>query len=101
MPCYTSDPGPSPEEIREAKMPAVLCGLLRKHGLSVLDGLDWDEIGVSRYTVESWWAYHQKQDEARRRREAECKAARAKKADALAKLSPSERAILGLGDGDD
>jgi hypothetical protein len=70
MPCYTPDPGPSPEEIREAKMPAVLCGLLRKHGTSILDGVDWKVAGVSRNEVEAWWRDHQRKDEARRRRDA-------------------------------
>lgn len=96
MPCYTPDPGPSYEELREAKMPAVLCGILSKHGLSVLDGLDWKEVGVSRNEVEGWWTHHKKIDEQRRKREKDLADAVKAKREALQKLSKAERKALGL-----
>lgn len=97
MPCFTPDPGPSTEEIRAAKMPAVLCGILSMHGISILDGLDWREIGVSRNEVEGWWNHHKQQDERRRKREKAIADEEAARKDALKKLSPDEKKALGLG----
>jgi hypothetical protein len=100
MPCYTPDPGPSPEEILESKMPAVLCGVLSKHGASILDGLDWKEIGVTKDEAFRWWDQHKRKDASRKKREAEYEAARTKRNAALAKLTPEERAIIGVAESD-
>lgn len=96
MPCFTPDPGPSEEEIREQKMPAVLCGILSKHGKDILTGLDWKEIGVSRSEVEAWWSQHQAADAQRRKQEKEMAETESAKRKALKKLSPSEKKALGL-----
>lgn len=96
MPCYTPDPGPSQEEIREAKMPSVLCGILTKYGPSILNGLDWKEIGVSRNEVEGWWRHHKQMDDQRRKREKEMADAESERKQALKKLSAAERKALGL-----
>lgn len=100
MPCYTPDYGPTDAEILERKIPAVLCAILRAHGPSVLDGVDWKEAGVSHAEFSKWWKCHEQEDAERRRREAEYQTVRTKRADALAKLTPEERAIIGVPDGD-
>ena len=64
MPCYTP---PSIEDTKEGRLvKAALCGILRTHGMVVLDGVDWREVGAGRKEVENWWEQHLKEDEQRR-----------------------------------
>lgn len=105
MPCVS---GPSYEEERADRRTAVipgaaLCALLRV--TSIADAvtlaqarslIDWYRAGISAQEFSTWWHDHQEEDEARERREAEKKASDKRRADALAKLTPAERADLGL-----
>jgi hypothetical protein len=61
---------------------------------AVEEWFDWKKSGVSWERVQAWWCDHKAQDEARRQAEAE-ELAR-KKAAALSKLTPEERALLGV-----
>lgn len=71
MPCYT--PPPTEEEMNswgqlsEGQMEALICGLIRAGSdpETVFHHLDWDEIGVEREVVETWWAKHQEKDRRR------------------------------------
>lgn len=99
MPC--SDGGvpypPSREEVLNSRMPAVLCGLVSVIGLdAVLATVDWKEAGVSQGEFREWWAMHQRQDAQRRAREADQKRRQELRAQAEAKLTPEERAVLGI-----
>lgn len=98
MPC--TDGGvpypPTREEIIAAKMPAVLCGLVSKLGVdAVVDAVDWVEAGVTPAEFVEWWTVHERNDRMRRQREARQREQEALRAQALAKLSPAERAALG------
>jgi hypothetical protein len=100
MPC--SDGGPSPEQIRDQRsIPAMLCGLLtvleRSDNLdAVLDAMDWTEAGVSREWFDHWWPEHKREDAERRAWEAAERSRLAERRAALEKLSPAERAALGI-----
>lgn len=92
------------EELKERE--AMLCGVFtllengfESHGITfylqaVLEKVDWTEAGVSITQAKAWWADHKEQDEARKRKEAVILAA--KRAAALAKLTPAERELLGV-----
>lgn len=80
---------------------AVLCGLfteIEADGELILwlGDINWKEVGVTRRTVEGWWKAHKKEDEVRRARENAEKNKAELKAAALKKLSPEERAALGI-----
>ena len=60
----------------------------------VHDNFDETDSGVTWSQLEAWWSDHLIQDEARKRKEAVILAA--KRAAALAKLTPAEREILGV-----
>ena len=61
---------------------------------SLYDAVDWEEAGVKRSDLISWWIEHQRRDEERLAREAaELEAKRQK---ALAKLTHEERILLGF-----
>jgi hypothetical protein len=89
-----------------AELEAMLCGVFslleagfESHGITfylqaVLEKVDWAEAGVSMTQAKAWWADHKAHDEARKRKEAVILAA--KRAAALAKLTPSERELLGV-----
>ena len=97
------------EELAERE--AMLCGVLSS--IYYLDGYiqtnmilkdyfsnsvrEWfneTESGVTWERLETWWSAHLIQDEARKRKEEVILAA--KRAAALAKLTPAERALLGV-----
>lgn len=97
MPCVS---GPSFEQSREeslqAKMPAVLCALLRIYPVEhvVWQSLDWANAGVTYREFVTWAAKHKREDDERlarltRDREIWEIAERAK-----AKLTPEELAAL-------
>lgn len=90
-----------------AEFKAVLCGILtaakqkaERTGYAeveaLLDEVDWKEAGVKRVHVEKWWEAHQKEDEARRKREAEKREKDRLRQSAIKKLTDEERKALGL-----
>lgn len=110
MPCRVD---PSPEEIAKNQtdrvkaavaekqreldtVEAMLCALIRR-GINAdgtlrffddtRDFVDWDEAGVTFEEFEKWWEKHELKDSQRRQKE---------RAAALKKLTPRERAILGV-----
>lgn len=98
MPCL--DGGYDHSEILErnhevAMLNAVLCGILSKHGVKILDGLDWKEIGLKE-NVLKWWWQHKKEDIARREQEKLAKEKEKARVKALAKLTKKDRILLGL-----
>lgn len=91
MPCLNDGYPPSPQEILDAKAPALLCGLLNTFIPSELESrlnhVDWESTGVTREEFNEWWMDHKLRD--RRRKETIIR-------DAKAKLTPIERRALGL-----
>lgn len=62
MPCF--DGGPSCGE-SAPELSAILCGILYAierdaitNLVSILDGVDWKEVGATRKWLENWWAEH-------------------------------------------
>jgi len=112
MPCY--DGGPSyPERPRtyngltSEQLEAALCAVLTmieadadsSGGYSLaawLSAVDWKEAGVTRKQVTDWWKAHKAADRARREREERQERLEMLKTNALKKLTPAERAALGL-----
>lgn len=58
--------------------------------------IDWKEAGVTKKELRTWWINHLREDEVRKEREAKEKQLKEEKRAALAKLTPKERALLGL-----
>lgn len=76
---------------------AILCGVLSAKGGNLLLGkVDWEEVGVSRTRVATWWHLHQEEDRRRRDRELAAAKLKATAAQALKKLTQEERHALGL-----
>lgn len=79
---------------------AVLCGILtvleKEERLFGLDDVDWTEVGVKQKTVETWWKAHKLEDIARRKQEKAEKRMKELRVAALAKLTPEEKAVLGI-----
>jgi hypothetical protein len=71
-----------------------LDGAARKFSYCVQEYFDEREAGVSWAMMEAWWVSHREQDRARKAVEAEAQVR--KREAALAKLTPEERALLGL-----
>ncbi len=71
-----------------------LDGAARKFSYCVQEYFDEREAGVSWAMMEAWWVSHREQDRARKAAQAE--AHTRKREAALAKLTPEERALLGL-----
>ena len=100
MPC--ADYPPPTQEMIDDKVvpPAALCAILRavhpdRHYI-LLDNVDWERAGITRYQFDSWWARHQVIDRKRREREQAEAQQRALREQALAKLTPEERKALDL-----
>lgn len=114
MPCYDAGPSypPRPKTyhgLTADQLEAALCAVFSTietvdfEGLKVADVLnnaDWKEAGVTRAAVAKWWKDHKAADKARReseeRKRAEADRQAMLKASALGKLTPAERAALGL-----
>jgi hypothetical protein len=101
MPCIDDRPIPSDPIIHENRqMVAVLCGLLKTIDPaflpSVLDTMNWKEIGVARKVFEAWHDEHRRADEARMARENAALSNNAKRDAALSKLTDEEKTLLGL-----
>lgn len=106
MPCSDGgpcDPGPSnwrKLQQRDAMLCAVLTELERRSPTlgHYLDPIDWNEAGVSRADLESWWKEHKAQDRARRSKEEQQRREEALRDQALKKLTGDElRALRKLG----
>ena len=112
MPCV-SDYGPDPAELRRSQeaiakrekearlIKATLCGILRVLEVpydqgKIFELVDWKEAGVKRSDAEAWWNKHKMEDDLRRAKEAAEAHKKEIKKNALSKLAPEERAVLGL-----
>lgn len=87
-----------------ARLEACLCALStvleeRNTLNDVLDGVDWEECGVSMNWFISWWESHKARDLLRKERERAERERKQLAKKALEKLSPEERNALGLSNG--
>lgn len=107
MPCngWNSNGEALAEASRKAEfLEAALCGLIRslpKHtGLVNQDRpfaeINFEEAGISKKALERWWKNHQEQDLAREVREKKARDRARLRTRAIKKLTPSERAALGV-----
>ncbi len=101
MPCLSSqgmyDHTDSEARRKVEKLEAMLCALIRMTGLEeALEKADWKEAGVGGQELKSWWHEHQRKDVDRRNRERLAAEAEQRRKEALAKLTPEERAALGI-----
>lgn len=103
MPCFYEESEYEKQERKkqQGRIKASLCGVLtaaESLGMywEILDRFDYEEAGVTREWLENWWGQHKIAD-ARRRREEQAQLERVRKAEeALSKLTPEEREVLGL-----
>jgi len=98
MPCH--DGGPSPESM-DVVLDAMLCGIastLEKQNClqQVLDSVDWCEVGITRQIFDVWWAEHKQRDSVRRNAEQARRDHKQRRQEALDRLSPEDRRLLGL-----
>lgn len=85
------------KRLLEASMCAILTVLERYHDLQeILKSVNWDEAGVPRYRLEKWWDEHKAEDRRRKKAEAEKRERERLREEALSKLTPAERSVLGL-----
>lgn len=107
MPCSNDGAAEAYERERDKefrRLTASLCAILRVAETNdinlVLGQVDWQEAGVTREWLVGWWAEHKRADEARKIREARERFERtqreANRIKALSKLTPEERAALGI-----
>lgn len=100
MPCYEpsgADYTRAEQQDRANKLEAVLCGIftvLDAKGLTLLDSVNWKEVGVSRRWAERWWEKHLEQDRLRKERKTREIKEAAEADAALAKLTTRERELL-------
>ena len=52
-----------------ARLEAVLCGVMRADP-TIVDRVDWKEVGIRKQRHMTWWKQHEGEDEARRARRA-------------------------------
>ena len=105
MPCYNGDESfdrgynsgydqhrVSRERLKETieNFEAVLCGIMRLDP-SIVDRIDWKEVGITKQQHLNWWKEHQKEDAARKAREAEEKARKAQAAKLRKEKAAAER----------
>jgi hypothetical protein len=89
MPCrseYMEDDSSKRINELESMLCAVLTAAEATTGMldDLLEGVDWQEAGVTPETLRGWWDRHRAKDQERLRREA------------LAKLTPAEKRALNL-----
>lgn len=102
MPC--TDGGipypPTREEKLNAMAPAMLCALVSTLDKEALEGVlkkvNWAEAGITHAEFDEWWALHKRRDASRRAREKEYAERDKQRKDAIAKLTPAERRVLGI-----
>jgi len=83
---------------------ASLCAVLTKMETNMpkktfgqwMDAIDWKEAGVTKRELMTWWEEHKAADSRRRVREAKEAAEKKIRDEALAKLTPEEKKILGV-----
>ena len=96
MPCRDGGPplGESHSELQQAKidkLTRMLCTLCKR----LEDHEEGNHIYDS-HELDVWWAEHKEQDRIREQRESQERAEERFKKEAVAKLSPEERKVLGL-----
>lgn len=99
MPCQSDyPPGYSMQDERPAKILCAVLTVLESRGKleKVLARVDWKEAGVSEKHARAWWGAHKAADKARRRNEKLEKERRVIADAVYVKLSPNERAAIGL-----
>ena len=102
MPCNDGyGPGSTTVYVESGNQTARLCGVftvLENRGelASVLNQVDWKEVGVSKASTIAWWERHKEEDRQRRQREAAETARKKARRAVLSKLSPAEKKILGI-----
>jgi hypothetical protein len=85
MPCYNGDDSydrgynSAYSEVRKMekvveKFEAVLCGIMQIDP-TIVDRINWKEVGITKQQHLNWWKEHQKEDAARKVREAKEKEA--------------------------
>lgn len=42
---------------------AILCAVIRKHGVAILEDLDYAQLGMKKEAVRGWWYLHEHHDE--------------------------------------
>lgn len=104
MPCRDGmeDLRRSEEYAERALIRASLCAVLTvlesddAAFASMLKKIDWKEAGVSKREFLTWWEDHKEEDRVRRERMAEQLREIKIRKEALAKLTPEEKKILGV-----
>ena len=101
MPCIDGREGTGLVYVESGSQTSRLCGIftvLERNGIlnKILEQVDWKEVGVSRVSTERWWKRHKEDDVARRKRENQQKLLKQKKQEALNRISPEDRKLLGL-----
>ena len=101
MPCttYNSDEnfdrGYDRSEVRQLeetieRFEAVLCGIMQSDP-TIVDRINWKEVGITKQQHLNWWKQHQKEDAARKVCEAEEKARKAAAAKLRKEKAAAER----------
>lgn len=95
MPCRCDD---MPHDRRPEQMLCAVLSVLDGEGTlaDVLVRIDWEEAGIRRSELESWWDAHKEADRKRRETEAFNKRRDALRQSAITKMTPDERRALGL-----
>lgn len=62
----------------------------------LLSGVDWEEAGVTKEEAQTWWDSYKELDRRRREQEELDRENARKREEALSKLTPEERALLGI-----
>ena len=102
MPCYNGDDSydrgynSAASEIRQMqktieKFEAVLCGIMQVDP-SIVDRIDWKEVGITKQQHLNWWKEHQLEDARRKKREAEEKVRKAQAEKLRKQKAAAERA---------
>ena len=99
MPCYNGDEsfdrGYDRSEVRQLeetieRFEAVLCGIMQSDP-TIVDRINWKEVGITKQQHLNWWKQHQKEDAARKVCEAEEKARKAAAAKLRKEKAAAER----------
>ena len=105
MPCYNGDENFDRgyakaasnyrSEVRQLeetieRFEAVLCGIMQLDP-TIVDRINWKEVGITKQQHQNWWKQHQKEDAARKVCEAEEKARKAAAAKLRKEKAAAER----------
>lgn len=110
MPCVDYVSTPSQDEIyadriRNAKASkdaaiaeGLACAVIRHFGIdAIINQIDCVEAGLDKKDIKQWWKEHSAKDAARIAKEQSARKAEEARKAALAKLTPAERKLLGVG----